>query len=96
MARTQAAMQDTAIDPETGAIDMDIINTGVSASRRLARNDLAKELRELLLRAPRKPSLGTAGDGCRRIMRRWSGLRAGAPALGCRGSSRARHASPRL
>ena len=45
-------MQDTAIDPETGAIDMDIINTGVSASRRLARSDLAKELRELLLRAP--------------------------------------------
>lgn len=48
----QAAMQDTAIDPETGAIDMDIINTGVSASRRLARSDLAKELRELLLRTP--------------------------------------------
>ena len=46
----QAAMQDTAIDPETGAIDMDIINTGISSSRRTLRSDLAKELRELLLR----------------------------------------------
>ena len=43
-------MQDTAIDPETGAIDMDIINTGISSSRRTLRSDLAKELRELLLR----------------------------------------------
>ena len=48
----QAAMQDTAIDPETGAIDMDILNTGISASRRLMRSDLAKELREMLLRKP--------------------------------------------
>ena len=43
-------MQETAIDPETGAIDMDIINTGISNSRRTLRSDLAKELREMLLR----------------------------------------------
>ena len=42
-------MQQSATDPDTGAIDMDIIQTGVSASRRRDREALANELANLLI-----------------------------------------------
>lgn len=45
----QVAMQQSATDPDTGAIDMDIIQTGVSASRRRDREALANELANLLI-----------------------------------------------
>ena len=47
--RVQVAMQQSATDPDTGAIDMDIIQTGVSASRRRDREALANELAEHLV-----------------------------------------------
>ena len=46
----QVAMMQSATDPITGAIDMDKILTGVSASERLAQQQLAAEIRALLLR----------------------------------------------
>lgn len=52
----QVAMQQSATDPETGAIDMDIIQTGVSASRRRDREALANELAQLLLGGAPCPS----------------------------------------
>ena len=39
----------------TGAIDMDLIQTGVSASERVARARLAQEIKALLLGARRSP-----------------------------------------
>ena len=35
----------------TGAIDMDLIQTGVSASERIARGQLAQEIKKLLISA---------------------------------------------
>ena len=52
----QVAMQQSATDPDTGAIDMDIIQTGVSASRRRDREALANELAQLLLGKPPAPA----------------------------------------
>jgi hypothetical protein len=45
------ALQQAATDPVTGAIDMDLIQTGVSASERIARAQLAQEIKALLLGA---------------------------------------------
>lgn len=42
-------MQQSATDPDTGAIDMDIIQTGVSASKRRDREALGNEIAQLLL-----------------------------------------------
>merc|ERR1739848_321307 len=44
----KVAMQQSATDPRTGKIDMDLIQTGVSASTRSARKQLAQELTALL------------------------------------------------
>ena len=49
----QVALQQAATDPVTGAIDMDLIQTGVSASERIARAQLAQEIKALLLGALR-------------------------------------------
>ncbi len=49
------ALQQAATDPVTGAIDMDLIQTGVSASERVARARLAQEIKALLLGARRSP-----------------------------------------
>lgn len=46
------AIQQAATDPVTGAIDMDLIQTGVSASERIARGQLAQEIKKLLRSAP--------------------------------------------
>lgn len=45
----QVAIQQAATDPVTGAIDMDLIQTGVSTSERIARAQLAQEIKKLLL-----------------------------------------------
>ena len=45
----QVALQQAATDPVTGAIDMDLIQTGVSASERIARAQLAQEIKTLLI-----------------------------------------------
>ena len=45
----QVALQQAATDPVTGAIDMDLIQTGVSASERIARGQLAQEIKTLLI-----------------------------------------------
>lgn len=45
----QVALQQAATDPVTGAIDMDLIQTGVSASERIARGQLAQEIKKLLI-----------------------------------------------
>ena len=45
----QVALQQAATDPVTGAIDMDLIQTGVSASERVARGQLAQEIKKLLI-----------------------------------------------
>lgn len=44
----KSAMQQSALDPRTGTIDMDLITTGRSASARARLNDLVKELRTIL------------------------------------------------
>lgn len=44
-------MQQSATDPVTGAIDMDMIQTGVSASARIALQQIAQEIQGLLIRA---------------------------------------------
>lgn len=41
-------MQQSATDPTTGLIDMDVITTGVSAADRVARTQLARELKDLI------------------------------------------------
>lgn len=48
----RSAMQQAALDPRTGTIDMDLITTGRSASSRARLNDLIKELKMLLLEKP--------------------------------------------
>lgn len=45
----QVALQQAATDPVTGAIDMDLIQTGVSTSERVARGQLAQEIKTLLI-----------------------------------------------
>lgn len=52
----QVAMQQAATDPRTGAIDMDLLTTGVSASARREREQLAAALVELI--RERVPSPG--------------------------------------
>jgi DNA replication licensing factor MCM4 len=44
----QVAMQQTAVDPTTGTIDMDLIQTGISAGERIARSHLTNELQALI------------------------------------------------
>lgn len=44
----QVSMQQASIDPKTGQIDMDVIQTGVSAADRSARNLLAGMIRDIL------------------------------------------------
>lgn len=44
----QVAMQQTAVDPTTGTIDMDLIQTGISAGERVARSHLTSELQALI------------------------------------------------
>lgn len=44
----QVAMQQSAVDPSTGTIDMDLIQTGISAGDRQNRAHLATELHKLL------------------------------------------------
>jgi DNA replication licensing factor MCM4 len=44
----RVAMQQSSIDPRTGQIDMDVIQTGVSAADRASRAALAGELRTLV------------------------------------------------
>lgn len=55
----QVAIQQAATDPVTGAIDMDLIQTGVSASERIARGQLAQEIKKLLISAHLPPSCCT-------------------------------------
>ena len=52
----QVALQQAATDPVTGAIDMDLIQTGVSASERVARAQLAQEIKTLLISKHAWPS----------------------------------------
>ena len=42
------AMQQSSVDPRTGQIDMDVINTGVSAADRTTRAQMATKLRDLM------------------------------------------------
>jgi DNA replication licensing factor MCM4 len=44
----RVALQQSSVDPRTGQIDMDVIQTGVSAADRTARAQLASKLRDLL------------------------------------------------
>ena len=44
----------------TGAIDMDLIQTGVSASERVARAQLAQEIKTLLISKHAWPSLAAS------------------------------------
>jgi DNA replication licensing factor MCM4 len=53
----QVSMQQASIDPKTGQIDMDVIQTGVSAADRSARNLLAGMIRDIL----EAKNLGTDG-----------------------------------
>jgi DNA replication licensing factor MCM4 len=48
----QVAMQQSALDPATGTIDMDLIQTGISAGDRMQRMDLARELQTLVSGVP--------------------------------------------
>jgi DNA replication licensing factor MCM4 len=45
----KAALQQAAIDPRTGTIDMDLITTGRSATARSRQQDLMRELRGLIV-----------------------------------------------
>lgn len=53
----QVAMQQTAVDPTTGTIDMDLIQTGISAGDRMARSHLTSELEALIQNAAGSMSL---------------------------------------
>jgi DNA replication licensing factor MCM4 len=44
----QVSMQQASIDPKTGQIDMDVIQTGVSAAERTARHQMASMIRDIL------------------------------------------------
>ncbi len=44
----QVSMQQASIDPRTGQIDMDVIQTGVSAADRTMKAQLVGELKALL------------------------------------------------
>jgi len=44
----QVSMQQASIDPKTGQIDMDVIQTGVSAADRTARVQLAAMIKDIL------------------------------------------------
>lgn len=48
----KSAMQEAAMDPVTGWIDMDAIMTGVSANQRMMREELGKSILEVLRAAP--------------------------------------------
>ena len=48
----RVAMQQSSIDPRTGQIDMDVIQTGVSAADRSARAQLAMKLKDVLETRP--------------------------------------------
>ncbi|XP_004507486.1 DNA replication licensing factor MCM4 [Cicer arietinum] len=45
----EVAMQQSAMDIKTGTIDMDLINTGVSASERMRRESLIQETRNIIM-----------------------------------------------
>ena len=47
----KVAMQSSATDPRTGKIDMDLIQTGISASTRAVRKELASELQKIIAAA---------------------------------------------
>ena len=47
----KVAMQSSATDPRTGKIDMDLIQTGISASTRAVRKELASELQKIIATA---------------------------------------------
>ena len=60
----QVALQGSAMDPTTGTIDMDLIQTGISAGARTARAQLTQELRTLIQSErlpppPQRPSPST-------------------------------------
>lgn len=60
----QVSMQQASIDPRTGQIDMDVIQTGVSAADRTMRAALAGELRGLLEQHVSHRELGRVGWWC--------------------------------
>ena len=78
----QVAMQQTAVDPSTGTIDMDLIQTGISASDRRLNEDLAVELGRFLQGAHCPSRAQTAVLHCRT-------LHPAAEASPCRDSCRA-------
>ena len=51
--RLQVALQGSAMDPTTGTIDMDLIQTGISAGDRTLRAQLTQEVRALIQRTSR-------------------------------------------
>jgi len=53
----KVAMQQTAVDPSTGTIDMDLISTGISAGDRLNQAHLTSELKNIVADAGRVLSL---------------------------------------
>lgn len=55
----QVALQGSAMDPTTGTIDMDLIQTGISAGARTARAQLTQELRTLIQSERPPPPLPT-------------------------------------
>lgn len=58
----QVALQGSAMDPTTGTIDMDLIQTGISAGDRTLRAQLTQELRALIQRASLAAIVSL--DGC--------------------------------
>ncbi len=66
-------MQQTAVDPTTGTIDMDLIQTGISAGDRVARSHLTTELQALiesasLLSASMCPATAMCIATCQRML----------------------------
>merc|ERR1711972_857020 len=50
----KSAMQEIALDPKTGIIDIDLIMTGISSSQRIYTNELACNVELILLQAPER------------------------------------------
>ena len=66
----EVAMQQSATDPETGFIDMDVINTGISASERTKRDQIRQAVVELL----QTRLQGSRGTMKLLAVRGWEGL----------------------
>merc|ERR1712227_493669 len=49
-----SAIKETALDPVTGFIDMDLLMTGISSYQRVKKEELASQIEKILLETPQR------------------------------------------